>query len=100
MCRRYDDKRRLAKHILPKQRTRKAKAITRADVANLMAPIAAEAPVEANRVLALVSGLFSFAVDQGVVDHHPCLQMKKPAARNTRASVPCRRNASCAPSGA
>lgn len=77
----YDDKRRLAKHILPKWKTRKAIAITRADVSSLVAPIAAVAPVEANRVLALVSGLFSFAVDQGVVDHHPCLRMKKPGGK-------------------
>lgn len=77
----YDDKRRLAKFILPAWKSRKVKSMGRADVAHLLSPIGATAPVEANRVLALVSGLFSFAVDVGVIDHHPCLRMKKPGGR-------------------
>lgn len=77
----YDDKRRLAKFVLPGWKSRKVKSIKRADVAHLLSPIGANAPVEANRVLALVSGLFSFAVDVGIVDHHPCLRMKKPGGK-------------------
>ena len=77
----YDDKRRLAKYILPKWKARKVSAITRAEVSALVAPVAIATPVEANRLLALVSGLFSFAIDVGVIEHHPCVRMKKPGGK-------------------
>lgn len=71
-----EDVRRLAKYVLPQWKDRKAKDIGRADVDALITPIKKHAPYEANRVLALVSVVFSFALDKGIIEHHPCLRMK------------------------
>lgn len=66
------DQRRIDQHILPLWRTRKAKAITRADVAALHAKIGKAHPYEANRTLALLSKLFELARRWGYVpDGHP-----------------------------
>lgn len=46
-----------------------------------------EAPASANQALAFVKSMFSWAVDQGLVDHHPCLRMAKPAPPGVRHRV-------------
>jgi integrase len=67
-----DDQRRIDQHILPQWRTRKARAITRADVAALHAKIGKAHPYEANRTLALLSKMFELARRWGFVpDGHP-----------------------------
>lgn len=67
-----EDQRRIDKHVLPKWSSRKAKAITRADVAALHAKIGKVHPYEANRTLALLSKLFELARRWGFVpDGHP-----------------------------
>lgn len=58
-----EDERRLAKHILPALRRYRLDAITRAHVAQLHRAISETSPVEANRVLALVSVIFAKAVE-------------------------------------
>lgn len=73
------DERRIKNYVLPKWSTRKVKDITRADVDELVSPIAAAGmKAEANHRLALVRKMFSFAVDRGIIDTHPCLRMKAP----------------------
>jgi integrase len=67
-----DDLRRIERHILPAWRNRKAKGITRADVAGLHSKIGKGAPYEANRVLALLSKMFELAQRWGFVpEGHP-----------------------------
>ena len=67
-----DDERRINRHILPKWRSLKARAITRADVAALHSKIGAAAPYEANRTLALLSKMFELARRWGFVpEDHP-----------------------------
>lgn len=79
------DVRRIHKYVLPAWKHRKARDITRADVDHIVSPIAARgAPYEANHVLALVRKMFSFAMDKGIIEHHPCLRMKAPAAPKAR----------------
>lgn len=60
-------------------------AITRRHIAETIAAIAA--PQAANQALAFVKSMFSWAVDQGLVDHHPCLRMAKPAPPGVRHRV-------------
>jgi integrase len=80
------DERRIERHLLPAWGTRKAKAITRADCRALVLPIAAgdpaagvvARPAEAQHVLALARKIFSFAVENEVLDVHPCLGIKIP----------------------
>ncbi len=53
-----EDQRRINKHILPRWRALKIKAITRQDVAKLHTKIGASAPYEANRVINLLQTMF------------------------------------------
>jgi integrase len=51
------------------------KDVTRRDVKRLLAGITA--PVEANRVQALISKLFSYALDEEIITTHPCIRLRK-----------------------
>lgn len=84
-----EDDSRLNKVVRPVWGERKAKSITRADVDALVAPVAVGDPdsgipprrAEANHRLAVVRKMFSFAVDKGIIDTHPCLRMKAPGGK-------------------
>lgn len=84
-----EDERRLQTYILPAWGARKAKDITRADVDSLVSPVATgdetrgikPRPAEAGHRLALVRKVFSFALDKGLIDAHPCLRMKSPGGK-------------------
>ncbi|MCI4567216.1 site-specific integrase [Lysobacter sp. CFH 32150] len=84
-----EDDSRLNKVVRPVWGERKAKSITRADVDALVAPVAIGDPdngisprrAEANHRLAVVRKMFSFAVDKGIIDAHPCLRMKAPGGK-------------------
>lgn len=62
-----EDRRRIDKHILPAWGKRKAASITRADVARIHHRIGKTASYEANRVLSLLSKIFSLARVWGFV---------------------------------
>lgn len=79
-----EDERRLNAYIVPAWGKRKAKSITRADVSALVAAVATGANprvAEAGSRLALINKLFSFALDQGVIDAHPSLRLKAPGGK-------------------
>lgn len=79
-----EDERRLNAIVVPVWGKRKVKSITRADVSALLAPVATgegTRPAEAGARLALVRKLFSFAMDQGIIDMHPCLRMQLPCGK-------------------
>ncbi|GAB2504308.1 tyrosine-type recombinase/integrase [Arenimonas alkanexedens] len=79
-----EDERRLNAYVVPAWGSRKVKDITRADVSALVSPVATgdnARPAEAGARLALVRKLFSFALDQGIIDAHPCLRMKSPGGK-------------------
>jgi integrase len=74
-------------HILPKWGGRRFDQIERADVIELVEGIVkAGTPVQANRVHALISMIFSFALDADLVKANPCARLKKRGVetRNTR----------------
>jgi integrase len=54
-------------HVIPRLGLRKAHTITRADVSKLHRDLGARAPVTANRVLATLSGVFTFGQREGLV---------------------------------
>lgn len=58
-----EDERRLTKHVLPSLGKLKLETVSRGDVASLHRRMSVKTPVEANRVLALVSKLFAVAVE-------------------------------------
>lgn len=65
-------------HVLPKWKDRDFRTIRRADVIELIEGILSDGkPVLANRVQALVSVVFSFAVDSDLIDANPCTRLRK-----------------------
>lgn len=79
-----EDERRMNAYVVPAWGSRKVKDITRADVSALVSPVATgdnARPAEAGARLALVRKLFSFALDQGIIEVHPCLRMKSPGGK-------------------
>jgi len=77
------DVRNLRLHILPKWSKRRYDHIGRADVIELVEGIVKDgSPVQANRVQALISTIFSFAVDADLVSANPCSRLRKRGAEN------------------
>jgi integrase len=74
-----DDKSMLEKLILPKLGRIKAEAIRRADIAALHRELSATAPIRANRVLALLSKMFSLAIEWEIRADNPCKGVAKNA---------------------
>ncbi len=73
-----EDDRNLKNHILPKWAKRKYREITRADVVELLEGIiAAGFQTAANRVQALISKIFSFGIDIGLLDANPAARLQK-----------------------
>ena len=72
------DDRNLRLHILPKWRNRRYDDIGRADVIELIeALVAAGKQTLANRVQALVSSMYSFAMDASLVKGNPCARLRR-----------------------
>lgn len=83
-----DDVRLLEREILPAWGSRKAQSITRADVLALLDRIVERgAPIQANRILALVRKMFNWAISRDLVVHNPCLQIKAPGKEHQRDRV-------------
>jgi integrase len=74
----------LGKYVLPYWQGRKLREIARADVIDLLDRIAKSTPVTANRVRALLSKLFSFAVSQALCDTNPVRDTARPTKENPR----------------
>ena len=72
------DARNLRLHILPRWGHRPFTAITRTDVVNLVEAVIAEGhDTLANRLQSLISGIFTFALDSGELQAHPCFKLRK-----------------------
>ncbi len=72
------DRRNLKNHVLPKWQDRNYARLSRADVIELLEGMIASGLVTAvNRVHALVSKIFSFAIDAGLLAANPCTRLKK-----------------------
>jgi integrase len=73
------DKQMLERDIIPAWSNIKAKDIVRRDIVLLLDEIMARnAPCMANRVLSLISGVFSFAVKRDILQASPCVGIGKP----------------------
>jgi integrase len=72
------DERNLKLHVLPGWEDRRFDEITRADIVELVEGlVSAGTPTLANRVQALVSSVFSFAMDAGLVTGNPCAGLRR-----------------------
>lgn len=77
------DERNLRLHILPKWAKRRFDEIARANVIELCeAMVIAGTQTNANRVQALISKIFAFAVDAGLLAANPCNRLAKKGVEN------------------
>ncbi len=82
------DRRLLDADVLPDWGRRPAEAITRRDVLRLIETVHDRgAPIQANRVLALVRKLFNWAVEKELVTASPVVTVRPPAAESRRDRV-------------
>ena len=80
-----EDERILRKDVIPRWGKRKAKIIERRDVIALLDEIVARgSPIAANRTLACVRRMFSWALERDVLGASPCVGIKAPAPENRR----------------
>lgn len=73
--------------VLPAWGHRRVQDLTRPDIRALVDRKAATAPVMANRLLARISRLFSFAVERDWIEANPALRIGNPGEERTRDRV-------------
>lgn len=77
------DERNLKNHVLPQWKNRAYASIKRADVIELIEGLVANGtPTLANRVHSLISTIFTFALDAGLVDFNPCHRLRRRGQEN------------------
>lgn len=82
------DERLIHKELLSKWKGLRAAEITRRDVIALLDGLVNRgAPIQANRVHALISKIFNWAVSRDLLEFSPCHQVKKPSNENQRDRV-------------
>ena len=86
--------------VLPAWRHRRVQDITRRDIRMLVDRKAETAPIMANRILARISRLFSFAVERDWIEANPALRIVKPGRREEPRSRAVSRRAAGALDGA
>jgi integrase len=78
----------LARYVLPHWQRRDYTTLERADLIKLVESIiAGGAPVMANRVQALVSSVFSFALDADLIKAHPFMRLRMRGQERTKTRV-------------
>ena len=82
------DQRNLDLHILPAWAARPFASISRGDVIELLEGLIANGkPTLCNRVQALISGIFNFGIDAGVVNANPAFRLKRRGVERTGTRV-------------
>jgi integrase len=77
----------LEKYVTAKWKGRRLREIGRQDAVELVEAIAEDAPIQANRTLATIKKLFSWALDRGLIDVHPVARLSPPAPEKERDRV-------------
>ena len=84
----YEDRRIIGKDLIPAWGHWKAKDVKRRDVKKLLDRIVNRgAPIQANRTLALIRKIFNWGIEEDIVEHNPCLQIKMPGQEHQRDRV-------------
>ena len=82
-CSAAEDERILNKKMIPHWRIRIAKDVKRRDIIALLDDIVDRgAPIQANRTMACVRRMFSWAIGRYMLDTSPCARIKAPAPEN------------------
>ena len=81
------DERMLQKYVPVSWRAMPAQTITRRQVRDLLDTIAGRAPIQANRVLALLRKVWNFGIKRDLVETNPCALLDRPAPEHQRDRV-------------
>ena len=79
--------RRIHRYLVPRWGDRPIASITRNEVRDLLREKAAEAPIAANRLLALIRKIFNWALDEGIIDASPVTRLRPPSREHERERV-------------
>jgi integrase len=80
-----EDERILNKDVIPRWGKRKAQDITRRDIILLLDEIVDRgALIQANRTLAAIRKMYSFAMGRGILESSPCVAVPAPSKENRR----------------
>jgi integrase len=83
-----EDERQLSRDAIPAIGQMAAKDVTRKDINRLLdTKMDAGSPVAANRLLAVLSKVFGWAVERGELEVSPCIGIRKPAKETSRERV-------------
>jgi integrase len=83
-----EDQRMIERELLPVWRHVRAKDVSRRDVRQLLEKIVERnAPIQANRVFALVRKMFNFGLERDIVSSSPCLGLGQPMPNRQRDRV-------------
>jgi integrase len=77
----------LETHVLSRWGPRPISQIKRADVLELIAALRTDMPIGTNRVLAYLKTMFSWTIEQGMLDASPAASVKRPAREVKRDRV-------------
>jgi integrase len=70
--------------LLPQWGDKPIASITRADVKALIREKARTAPISANRLISLISKMFSWALEEDIIEASPAVRIKRPAEERER----------------
>lgn len=73
-----EDERILHKDVIPHMGKMKLQDVTRRDVIALIDAVAERGSIMANRTLAVIRKMFSFAINRGVIETTPCMNIDPP----------------------
>jgi integrase len=82
-----EDQRMLNADVLPFWKKRLVRDITRRDIRERVEAIAERAPIAANRVVALLSKMFTFALDREIITTSPAVKITRPGTEQKRDRV-------------
>jgi integrase len=82
-----EDTRILNKYLLPKLRHVRAKDVQRAQVREIIENLAQDAPIMANRVLAVVRKAYNWGIEKDLVELNPCHKLTAPSEEHERDRV-------------
>lgn len=84
----WPELRRIYEHdVLPAWRHRRVQDVTRREIRELVEKKARTAPIMANRLLARISRLFSFAIERDWIEANPAFRMRRPSQEISRDRV-------------
>ena len=84
----WPELRRIYEHdVLPAWRNRRVQDIKRREIRELVEKKAETAPIMANRLLARISRLFSFAIERDWIEANPAFRMRRPSVEKSRDRV-------------